>query len=302
MPHRQIYESYLAHHGILGQKHGVRNGPPYPLHGGDYSKEEVRKIYRERIGNKDSIYNKKHFDKTIRTKDVLSTLSYDKNRTKDTDMFYATYKKADKHQYNALFNRAIDQQLYDDDGQYIGTGKCLKFKINNAVKSDVKVASEDSGAKAFMDLYEKSRDFYNFVSDKNRMESNFVQDKYKFKGYRESKEALDKLRDGKEKVTEDDLKKIYRMFNYVIPSDGGGNKRVANDVKNQRAKFFNELSKSGYGAVLDTNDAIYGGFKAKAPVIVFDMKQIIPSDIKRTTMKEKKVSQLAFAGRRMLGL
>ena len=26
-----LYKDYLMHHGIKGQKHGVRNGPPYPL-------------------------------------------------------------------------------------------------------------------------------------------------------------------------------------------------------------------------------------------------------------------------------
>lgn len=31
----------LAHHGILGQIHGVRNGPPYPLDEGDHSKKQV---------------------------------------------------------------------------------------------------------------------------------------------------------------------------------------------------------------------------------------------------------------------
>lgn len=31
-------DDYLMHHGILGQKWGVRNGPPYPLNDGSYSK------------------------------------------------------------------------------------------------------------------------------------------------------------------------------------------------------------------------------------------------------------------------
>ena len=32
----------ICHHGILGQKWGHRNGPPYPLDDGDYSKAEKR--------------------------------------------------------------------------------------------------------------------------------------------------------------------------------------------------------------------------------------------------------------------
>ena len=35
------YETnYLAHHGILGQKWGVKNGPPYPLSSTQKSSEE----------------------------------------------------------------------------------------------------------------------------------------------------------------------------------------------------------------------------------------------------------------------
>lgn len=36
------YNNYLAHHGILGQKHGVLNGPPYPLGKGDHSSSEKK--------------------------------------------------------------------------------------------------------------------------------------------------------------------------------------------------------------------------------------------------------------------
>lgn len=34
--------SYISHHGILGQKWGNRNGPPYPLGGGDYTAAEKK--------------------------------------------------------------------------------------------------------------------------------------------------------------------------------------------------------------------------------------------------------------------
>ena len=35
-------KDYLEHHGILGQKHGRRNGPPYPLGSGDHSSAEKK--------------------------------------------------------------------------------------------------------------------------------------------------------------------------------------------------------------------------------------------------------------------
>lgn len=292
----------LTHHGILGQKWGVKNGPPYPLGGGDYTVTEQRKIGKARR-SKNSIYNKKHFDTVLSKKSTeLTTLSYNKDRTKNTDMFYAAHTKLDKHQYNALFNRKAPVMQYDKDGNEIGTGMSYKFKINNKIAKDMKVASEDSGAKVFMDLYKRDRDFYNFVHDESRMESHFVKDKYKFKGYRQAKKSLDKMQDPDYKPTDNDVKTLYRMFNYVLPSDAGGDARRAKDVSTQRAKFFKELKKAGYGAVLDTNDAIYGGFKTTSPVIVFDMENVIPSSIKETTTASKRMSELAYLGRKAFGV
>lgn len=293
---------YLAHHGILGQKWGQRNGPPYPLGGGDYSQSEVKAIYTKRKhGN--SIYNKKHFDEVLKSdKTTLSTLSYDKNRTTGTDMFYATHKVLDKHQYNAMFNRPIPRMVYDEKGKVIGTGTCFKYRIDNAIKRDIKVASEDSGAEVFRQLYKKDRDFYNFVTDEKRMQNFFVSDKYKFKGYRESRDVLRKMKDPKYVPTSEDLQKVYRMFNYVIPYDGAGNMRNGKDVYTQRTKFFKACKEAGYGAVLDTNDAIYGGFKATSPVIVFDMEQVIPKDIYQTKLSDKRFSELITVGRKALGI
>ena len=290
---------YLVHHGILGQEWGKRNGPPYPLSGGDYSKSEIRQIYKKRKA-RNSIYNKKHFDEVLSGK-TLTTLSWDKNRLKQTDYFYATHDTFDKHQYNALFNRPTPQEIFDDNGNSLGTGTYLKFRINTKIKGRVRVASEDSGARIFRDLYKNDRDFYNFVTDKNRMQSYFVDSKYVFKGYREARSALDKIRSGKP-VSSDDLQKAYRMFNYVIPFDGDGNNRAGHDAYIQRTKFFDACKKNGYGAVLDTNDAIYGGFKAKSPIIMFDMQAVIPQDAMRTTMKEKRFSRVVLGVRKMFGL
>lgn len=291
----------LAHHGILNQKWGVRHGPPYPLGGGDYSPSQRRAIRNKRkAGN--SIYNKRHFDEVLKAdKTTLSTLSYDRDRTKNTDMFYATHNVLDKHQYNALFNRPIPQTIYDEKGNPIGTGNFMKYRIDNSLKTDIKVASEDSGAEVFRELFKKDRDFYNFVMDEDRMQSYFVSDKYKFKGYREVRQVLEKMKQDDYTPTAEELQVVYRMFNYVIPYDGAGDARKGKDVTTQRTKFFNACKEAGYGAVLDTNDAIYGGFKAKSPVIVFDMEQVVPKDVYRTKMIDQKFSDLVLVGRKLLG-
>lgn len=298
---KYYYESYLQHHGILGQEWGKRNGPPYPLRGGEYSRREKAKIFKERK-KKYSIYNKKHFDRVLEKGSKVHTLSYNKDRIKNVDMFYATHTRADQDQYNALFNKKAPQEIYDDKGNSIGTGMYYKYKISSTLADDVKVASEDSGANAFKKLFSEDRDFYNFVTDESRMRKHFVTDKYKFKGYRESRKVLDKIDNPFYRPSEKDLETIYRMFNYVIPSDGAGNARAEKDVTKQRAKFFNELKKEGYAACLDTNDAIYGGFHANDPVIVFDMEMIASVYAKRVSESEKKISSLAFAGRRALGI
>ena len=291
----------MAHHGILNQKWGVRHGPPYPLGGGDYSPSQRRAIRNKRkAGN--SIYNKRHFDEVLKAdKTTLSTLSYDRDRTKKTDMFYATHNVLDKHQYNALFNRPIPRTVYDENGNPIGTGNFMKYRIDNSLKKDIKVASEDSGAEVFRELFKKDRDFYNFVMDEDRMQSYFVSDKYKFKGYREVRQVLEKMKQGDYTPTADELQIVYRMFNYVIPYDGAGDARKGKDVTTQRTKFFNACKEAGYGAVLDTNDAIYGGFKAKSPVIVFDMEQVVPKDVYQTKMIDQKFSDLVLVGRKLLG-
>ena len=291
----------LIHHGIQGQKWGKRNGPPYPLSGGSYTESEIKAVKKKRL-NPNSTYNKKRFDEVISKGKTLSTLSYDEKRTKNVDMFYATHKSLDKHTYNALFNSPIKKPILDDDGKEIGTGICFKYRIDNSVKKDIKVASEDSGAEAFRQLYKKDRDFYNYVNDPNRMQSYFVNDKYIFKGYREARDTLDKMKDSSYIPSSNDLQIVYRMFNYTIPYDGAGNVKKGNDVAKQRAKFFKELSEAGYGAVLDTNDAIYGGFKATSPVIVFDMKQVIPKNVYQTKIDDKAISSLILTGRKAIGI
>ena len=255
-----------------------------------------------------SLQYKRNVDTVLKKGTMLSTLSYDADRTKGADMFFATHTKLDQHQYNALFNKPIKEYLYDEAGNVIGSNTVTKFRIKNEVLRDMKVASESSAAKYFSDLISKDEDFRNFVLDPKRMQDHFVDSKYKFKGYREARDALERVRQPDYKATQDDWQKVYRMFNYVIPSDGKkGNLTEAaiaaraGDVKQQRDKLFKALKNNGYGALLDTNDSIYGGFKARSPVIVFNQDDVAFSSAKRTTRLSKIPSSWILAGRRAIG-
>lgn len=284
------YGNELFHYGIKGQKWGDRNGPPYPLSGEDYSKAEKKHMYRTNT----TTSRKKHVDSIISKGTSLATLSYNKDRTKNVDMFYAAYTYRDKHQYNSLFNKKITTIEKDENGNEISK-TCYKYQINNKTQNDIKVASEDSGADAFLKLYSENRDFCNFVKDPKRMESLFVEEKYKFKGYRDAKKALDDIRK-ENPPEEEDLRTVYRMFNYVIPSD------QSSEMEKQRAKFFSELKKNGYSALLDTNDALYGGFKAESPIIVINPSVVVLSEIKDIKTTDKAFSDLVFIGMKTMGI
>ena len=42
-------DEYLAHHGILGQRWGKKNGPPYPLDANDHSASEKKAGWRKSL-------------------------------------------------------------------------------------------------------------------------------------------------------------------------------------------------------------------------------------------------------------
>lgn len=52
-------DEYLAHHGILGQKWGQQNGPPYPLGAGDHSASERKAGWRRSLGGGKTVKKKK---------------------------------------------------------------------------------------------------------------------------------------------------------------------------------------------------------------------------------------------------
>ena len=74
------YSSELYHHGILGQKWGKQNGPPYPLDAEDHSKAEQKAGWRKSLDGGSGLNDKK---KNNNGKETVSSKSNASGKTGD---------------------------------------------------------------------------------------------------------------------------------------------------------------------------------------------------------------------------
>lgn len=99
---------YLAHHGIMGQSWGVRNGPPYPL-----NKSRQKKAYKK-------------VRKAVKKKNIDSIINIDKRFAQASDNIRGSikelnsiadklHKDLDKYYRTEETQRKINKYLNDND-------------------------------------------------------------------------------------------------------------------------------------------------------------------------------------------
>lgn len=94
---------YLAHHGIMKQRWGVRNGPPYPLANKDRSKAERR-------ANKESESSKEKTIDSVNKNDVQSAVN-DADRAVRGINNLVPHKREDLSQYSdAELQKIVNRQ------------------------------------------------------------------------------------------------------------------------------------------------------------------------------------------------
>ena len=120
------YRNYLQHHGVKGQKWGVKNGPPYPIQ--KISKKRVQEKYKNYIPIKDRPHKDYNLDKWGTSKDTnvlwvtgisgsgKSTIAKElanKNNADIINLDLYTFKTADKYtkdmskSFNAYLNKKV---------------------------------------------------------------------------------------------------------------------------------------------------------------------------------------------------
>lgn len=224
-------EDYLAHHGILGQKWGIRNGPPYPLDA-KYTGEDIR----------------------VSKKQTLQRITAEKEKNKGHA--YVSFKELDNLRYLSIGSEGLGFRVKDPSAPngYIAILELKEDLVIPEYQKSIDAFVESVKDMTPKELSQELHPIQNNSEKEKRIRNN-------------TEEFLSYLY---KKTTKEGLQIAYSEFSKSL---------MHND--NLRKKFFDNLKKKGYNAVIDYNDRRF----ADKPVIVFDREKTIKD------VKYKKITQ-----------
>ena len=285
----RAYELY--HHGVKGQKWGVRR---YQYADGSLT-PEGRKRYQS--GQSSSFMNTKvkYLVNSARTqitgkqyvdgylKQGTTFARIQTSATFENFAFYATYKKHDMDEYLGLFGKNLTNRAYGEarraekQAQASGSEEDIRIanelrdKANNtkvyqlkleAVKK-LKVPSDENASDITANLL-KEPDF------KENVIASIVDSKEKMKRPSQQilfNQAQNALKKDPDKLSSSEKVAVYKALNLSLVNHN------AQEIAAQD-RFYSELKKKGYNALLDYNDKEYSSYHAKRPMIVFDVESV----------------------------
>lgn len=297
----------LYHHGIKGQKWGVRR---YQFADGSYT-PAGRKRYQnnqnntERIASlmsmkvseltntaKTQITGKQYVDTYLKKGTTFSRIQTSKDF--ENFAFYATYKKHDIDEYMGLFGknltsranteakRAEKQANASGSDADLAIAKQLRSKSDNMkvyqLKIDatkkLKIPSDENAGHITANLL-KEPDF------KKNVSASIEDSKAKMRRPTQQvlfKQAQNALNKDPSKMTKSEKIAIYKALNLSLTNHNPQEIAAQN-------RFYSELKKKGYNALLDYNDKEYSSYHAKRPMIVFDTDSVRLQSVTETNPK-----------------
>lgn len=184
-----------------------------------------------------------YVDKTIKSGKVIQNIGAYKDAAFKDDPFFAAINNHDKKAYASLYPSEKKGM------QAMIGGPTDIYKNQIKIKQDVKVASVNNAKKIFENKMKSDANFRKEVMD--------TLEKTDY-GKIGAKEIANYKNSGKVS------KKLYDRFNQALATPEMQKAGV-------HKKFYSELQKNGYDAILDINDTRYSGYKniSKSPTIFF---------------------------------
>lgn len=292
------------HHGIKGQKWGVRRFQNYDgtlINKKGHQKkktseltEEERKARNRKIAKAVAIgagvaltayaghkaYEQlapRYLDKTLNNKKIY-TVSLDDNK-ESYDNIYASFKKQDAMGYKGWYANQLFRRADSDPDKYGKRDKVVQ--IIHDVK-DMKIASEKSASNVFAEMYNSDGEFKEYMDD--LISSASV---YSFLN-----PAMAAKRPVINKAKKGDMKAMYNIFNSYGTMDIGADSDFSKKSSQFNKAFNSALKAKGYAGLYDINDFTLGN--ARAPIIIFDKSKMSNKAVKDVTRTQANLNGTAF--------
>lgn len=298
----------LYHHGVKGQKWGVRryqyaDGSLTPAGKKRYgtssssNSERISSMMNQKVSYaiksaKTQLTGKQYVDTYLKEGTTFARIQTKSDF--ENFAFYATYKKADTDKYMGLFGKNLSgraekeatraEKVSNATGdivditkakelrEYSDKLKVYQLKIESTKK--LRIPSDENAADITVKLL-KEKDFkdnltYSIDHAKEIMKR--PQQQILFK------QAQNALAKDPGKMTNSEKVAVYKALNLSLVNHNP-QEIAAQD------RFYSELKKKGYNALLDYNDKEYSSYHAKRPMIVFDTDSVKLQSVTETNPK-----------------
>ena len=287
------YRSYLQHHGILGQRCGVRR---FQNKDGSLT-SKGKKRYSSLESSEDQKNPKKKFNKddykwgnlsdeqkrkvkiaaaTVGVLTLAAATAYLANKAYSNEFVDKVVSEGTNiHTIGANKNKQFNKAFYaayktGDRMRYkgmLGTsllfqhpGQAVVYDYSHELSKDLKIPSPRKATNVMSEMFSKDHEFKSQVKS---MLNQWGSDTGGPKQQALMRQAMDAM--NKDKTDIKSMRKVYDAYNMMLVGhDNGG------VFDQNHAKFYQTLKNLGYGAVIDVNDSKYSGYKSKAPLVIFD--------------------------------